>query len=838
MIRSKPLVGIATIVFLAGVRNAEARQEPADGLRDRVKWTVPAGPLPAALDAISTQSGLSFSVLPEILPPGLTVKGFSHEGSLSEGLDRLAQPMGLRWEPGVFGGIVLLPLEAPRVKEQDWIDATFERVGVELVQVTEGGQRRGLKDGDLIVSINGEKVYGWPDVRSGIRATPAGAEFSIGVRRGKEEFQVRIPQGERIGFRWTEDVPTFLERYEKAGHRDPRWDGAVRRAFEERRKDEAARDPGRIGAAMREAIRAGCRDPLLLLFGAGAERQFGADRWAEIEPALDVDRIRSAYGSSALFARVRLALLFGTQGPISVRERCRPWIECAWSLLRPGPKTELRRELGIGVGRLLFADARFEDCVRHHSELKEELVAQWMTVELMIHIQALSRLGRHQEAIELVDYSQGKHESAWMRTTRTLLEQTAANGRRLPHFEDDRLKGSVGLLTWKARSAIEAVHRRAGKRDPSGTLKTEDAGARFGQLYRIEPRRPFPEAAEVHFFTRLDKTYQPMAGTCSVVFGAAVEGGEDTGIRGSKLYDGVQYGILDDLHLWRYFQGVGATSQIPMPGFANDGTDVIRVYRNDLGATVRCNGAWMATDLSPAFEVAGDCVLFVRHVRGAADSGVFVPTEGCFDNDRIRALMERINDPREKMSGEEALKLWDEAASIAPPENAMRSLRGWWLPRELTAKHPVPADLGGPPRLAPCTTEEAETRFRRRGEPVWIAPDPKDAGLLWCARQDGTIETFDRARYWTTLMPQLRDFSGGERLSVQKPVFDRDAIWFATDRGLFRFGRKDQVFRKIPVAGIYQAAPVRSLVPDDPRLIVEIPGARWILDRASGKWSR
>ena len=113
----------------------------------------------AALRRIEEQTGVSFSVLPELLPPELQVSGFRHEGPLRNGLDRLVGPLGLSWELGRFGGIVIHDPHAKRRRNQEWKARTFEICGVRADRLSPHGQRLGLQRGDVVVALNGEPFY-------------------------------------------------------------------------------------------------------------------------------------------------------------------------------------------------------------------------------------------------------------------------------------------------------------------------------------------------------------------------------------------------------------------------------------------------------------------------------------------------------------------------------------------------------------------------------------------------------------------------------------------------------------------------------------------------------
>src|SRR5207249_10198080 len=101
-------------------------------------------------------------------------------------------------------------------------------------------------------------------------------------------------------------------------------------------------------------------------------------------------------------------------------------------------------------------------------------------------------------------------------------------------------------------------------------------------------------------------------------------------------------------------------------------------------------------------------------------------------------LLLRINDPNGKLTIEDAIKLWDEASTLAPPNNFMKQMRQW-IPEGLRNKVPAPAYPEDAPPLEPLTARQAEERFRPRGEAQWVETDATDSDLVWCARPDGAL---------------------------------------------------------------------------------------------------
>ncbi len=207
---------------VSGGRAQESPRPPA--LDARVSFKVDAGPLLAALEAVERQTGVAFSVLPELLPPDLKIPALSHDGPLAGGLDKIAGPLKLRWCVGDFGGIVVLPQVLKIPSFEDWVAAHFaDRAGVELLEVGEQGQRLGLRNGDILIALNGERKWGFDGFWTALHSdTKPGEEVTFTVRRGPETLQVKAAIGDKgrwltrgLGVARHADSPALWGRYEK-----------------------------------------------------------------------------------------------------------------------------------------------------------------------------------------------------------------------------------------------------------------------------------------------------------------------------------------------------------------------------------------------------------------------------------------------------------------------------------------------------------------------------------------------------------------------------------------------------------------------------------------------
>lgn len=93
-----------------------------------------------------------------------------------------------------FLGIAIQPL-TPELAESF---GTSQRQGIVVAEVTEGtpAQRGGLKQGDLIVKLNGRAVTDSGDFRNRISLTPPGSKIELGIIRNGASQVVEISVGE------------------------------------------------------------------------------------------------------------------------------------------------------------------------------------------------------------------------------------------------------------------------------------------------------------------------------------------------------------------------------------------------------------------------------------------------------------------------------------------------------------------------------------------------------------------------------------------------------------------------------------------------------------------
>lgn len=818
-------------------RAPEQAPAPSAGLEAQVTVKLDAGPLPGALDAFEKQTGVAFSVLPELLPPGLKIPALSHQGTVSAGLDKLIKPLNLRWQIGEFGGIVVLPSDLKFVDPNDWLDRNFaEEMGVEVKEVAERGQRLGFKPGDLLVALNGERMRSLSEFFRACMALERGSEVTFSVRRGQETIQVKTPLTYPgywatyvLGLREYSDAPSPGVIYERAGHRSPTWDPAFQRLVTFSGWGLAKREPGGMLGAMRECGKAGCRDPLLLEILASNLSNCSEGLWKQVEGWVDPERLRTAYGGSMVMERALLATDFLQQGPPSIRDRCRRLVEAAWAAFRPGPKWRMRRTFGYSVAALHYLEGRFEDCVRVMKELQEQYLADSATPEELLHVQALCRLGKLDRALEEWDiYNHGNPEGR-ARNTRETIKETRERIAARSGVVPERFSGPAGLVGWRPFAAIDAFKDVAQGRDPTG--RHEDQISVAGSNLYHAPFEPFFEDAEIHFFARMEKEFRNGEGTAGLAFG--VRRDED---RKYDRFGGAYCKVLAGFRLMR-IHSQRIAEPLALPGFVNDGTDTLRFFKQGDAWTIRSNGVWVTTDLSEGLSKSGSFLLEVAAMRGTVDAGILVPTARCYDNDRIRELVELVLDPRRKIAPEERLKRWDEAALLAPPKNFMREFRHH-VPQGIRDKVPTPAYPADAPPLVELTQAQAAERFAQRGPVRWTKPDPEDKDALWCARPDGTLEVMSLARYWTTTHRHIRDFVGSDT-PVGDPLFEKEAVWFPTNRGLFRYDRKGEVFRRVPLGGLFHDVAIKTLSRSAAGPAIETAaGEKWSLNVKTTAWSR
>jgi len=814
-----------------GAAQSERKPDGPAALQARVAFKVPAGSFLAALEQIERDAGVPFAVLPEILPPDLRIEAMTFDGPLAQGLDKLIQPLHLKWEVGELGGIAVFPPKFKSPDFPDWVSRNFEVTGIELLDVEEFGQTLGLRQGDVIEALNGEKINGYAAYREMVLKDVKPEEsVTLTVRRGPEQIQVKAKPNARapigsIGVTRFADAPTETATYEKGGHRDPAWNDLFARVIAEyRQKDDAAWTPESILRAVRECTKAGCRDPQLPLMLIRHVGEFTEERWKDVEACYDPAAFRTSYGGSRSFARADAAGEFLLHGSPAVRARVRRYVECGWAATR-----DLR--LGYGLAGLHFAEANYGACLRLLEGLRQPMLTStqldgppWLQLES----QALQRLGkldlarkRSAELAEKIPLPHAKIPSTFHSNTFELLQNVQEKAR------NDKFPGPIGVLTWKAHSALDAINKAWGAW--SGYSLKDTGPARYSpDLIDVMP----PDSVEVYFFPKLVKTYSSggYGGTICFAFGAAQGQTLETPFGQWRWTQSSVYRLTGNLDLTRTFGSLGYAGDIPLVGFGNGRTDELRFFKTPELVTLRCNGAWVTTDCAPCLADEGWLAMAVTTAKGYMDTGVLVPTKRAYDVDRIRELMEKITHP--DIGREDKIRAWDEAALLAP-NSVMRKVMNL-IPPAAREKVPLPKLPEDAPPVDEMTLAKAVERLEQRGKSSWTAPDPEDADRVWCARPDGRLESISRARFFTVYYPALR--SDAPAPEVSQPVFQKEAIWFPTNRGLFRFDRVGDVFRNIPVGGLYADRSIESIRLKDNVLAVTA-GGEWTLDLQTERWT-
>lgn len=830
----RPLLAVLLFLGLTaggGAAPSQTKPEVPVALQAKVSFSIPAGPFLTALEQIERELGVPFAVLPEMFPADLKVAALSFQGPLAEGLDRLIRPLSLKWELGELGGIAVFPPEFKSPDFPDWVSKHFEVTGVELLDVEERGQNLGLRQGDVIEALNGEKINGYSAYREMVvKDVKPEDSVNLTVRRGAEQLGIKVKPDPRapigsIGVTRFADAPTETTIYEKGGHRDPAWNDLFARVFTEyRQKDDAAWTPDSILRAVRECTKAGCRDPQLPLMLIRHVLEFTEERWKDVDACCDAAVLRTAYGGSRSFARADAAGEFLIHGSPAVRARVRRLVECGWAATR-----DVR--LGYSLAALHFAEADYPACLRLLEGLRKPMLTSSQLDGppcLQLESQALQRLGKLEEArrrttelSEKIAQPYVQIPARFQSNTFDLLKNVQEKSR------SDKLPGPVGVLTWKAHSALDAINQAWGAW--SGYSSKDTGPARYSpDLIDVMP----PDSVEAYFFPKLVKTYSSggYGGTVCFAFGAAQGQTLDDPIGQWRWTQSSVYRLTGSLDLTRTFGSLGYAGDIPLIGFGNGRTDELRFFKTPELVTLRCNGAWVTTDCAPCLGDEGWLAMAVTTAKGSFDAGVLVPTKRAYDVDRIRELMEKITDAR--VGREDKVKAWDEAAVLAPNSVMRRVMK--LIPQAAREKVPAPKLPDDAPPLDEMTVANATERLEARGKAAWTAPDAEDADRVWCARGDGRLESISRARFFTTYYPALR--SEGVAPEVGKPFFQKEAVWFPTKRGLFRYDRVGDVFRNIPVGGLYSDRAIESIGLKDGALTV-LAGGEWALNLKTERWT-
>lgn len=829
----RPLLALPLFFALSagGGAQSEPKPEVPAALRGRVSLRVPAGSFLAALKQIEGETGVPFAVLPEILPPGLKVEELKFDGTLAEALDRLIKPLHLTWMIGELGGIAIFPPGFGTPDFQDWVSKNFEVTGIELLAVEEQGQALGLRQGDVIEALNGEKLSGYEAYREMVlKDLKPDETVTLTVRRGPDEIQVKVAPNPRapigsIGVTRFADAPTETTTFEKGGHRDPAWNDLFARVIAEyREKDDAAWNPGSVLRAVRDCTKAGCRDPQLPHMLIRHVQEFTEERWNDVEACCDPDVFRTAYGGSRAFARAEAAGEFLLHGSPAVRARVRRYVECGWAATR-----DLR--LGYCLAGLHFAEADYAGCLRLLEALRTPLLTNtkpyghsWLQLES----QALQRLGRLDEARERSKEISEKIAQPYAQIPATFHSKTFDLLRQVQDkARHDRLPGPVAVLTWRAHSALDAICK-AWDSWAGYSLKDTGPGRYSPDLITVMP----PDSVEVYFFPKLVKTFSSggYGGTLCFAFGAAPGQTLETPIGEVRWTHGAVFRLAETLDLYRTYRGLGYAGDLPLIGFGNGRGDELRLFKTPELVTVRCNGSWITTDCAPCLADEGWLAMAVTTAKGYVDAGVLVPAKRPYDADGIRERMERILDPA--VGPEDKVRAWDEAAVLAP-NSVMRKVMSL-IPAAARKKVPAPDLPEDAPPLDEMTVDGAAKRLLHRGKAAWTAPDPEDQDRVWCARPDGRLESISRSRFFTTYYPALR--SDGPAPEVGKAVFLKEAVFFPTRRGLYRYDRVGDVFRNVPIGGVYSDRPVDSIRLEGDTLAVTA-GGEWKLHLNTEQWS-
>jgi predicted metalloprotease with PDZ domain len=64
-------------------------------------------------------------------------------------------------------------------------------------------RRAGLKEGDILLSVNGKHVTSAADLRRAVREAGIGKEVRLGLKRGQEKMQLTVRLGETTAADWS-----------------------------------------------------------------------------------------------------------------------------------------------------------------------------------------------------------------------------------------------------------------------------------------------------------------------------------------------------------------------------------------------------------------------------------------------------------------------------------------------------------------------------------------------------------------------------------------------------------------------------------------------------------
>lgn len=226
-----------------------------------------------------------------------TVQGFQHEWT--KNLENLQSVL----ETGHDLRLTLRPLLGINIGE---FDATVAArlgapvwEGLRLDGVVEGlgAHAAGLQKDDVIVSLAGKKVAGWPTMAAALRAHRAGDEVKVAFYRGAEKRTVTM----KLSPRPLPEVPAMAEALAEAVRKQyGDLDVELARCFERVSEDEAARRPAPGEWSAKEIVAhliIGERDTHAWI----ADLIGGQERWSDSFTGNDLSRHRA---TAAIYATV------------------------------------------------------------------------------------------------------------------------------------------------------------------------------------------------------------------------------------------------------------------------------------------------------------------------------------------------------------------------------------------------------------------------------------------------------------------------------------------------------------------------------------------------------
>lgn len=790
-------------------------------LNSIVSFKVTKGPLQDGLKSVEAQTGVRFSFFKEWFAQDVSLPDLDHKGSLRDGLSKLLDPKAFEWEPGVFGGIVVRPKNLKVPSHGDWIADQFNRSGILIVVAGEMARAQGAKTGDVIVALNGESYDTMAAMHQALMKLDRDAKAVVTVLRDGKEFEIQKPDLMSIaGILSAPDstyaaYPTLWDRYQKGGHKDPKWDDQFRQFSEELYKSSMLRRPDQLIKLSQECIDKGCHDPLLLSKAALiAEEGYGPEHWSRVVNAIDADVLRKTYGGSFLNVREKIAIPFGVRGVPAIAQDIERHLEAAWSIHRAEPVSLDKRELAHSVAASHFLRGEYETCVSTLEPFLKSYRESNSAVQPHLGILALQKLGQYENAARWHQDLNRDLTNDWVSITQRTLAGDAARFKGPAPQTPDRLSGTAGMICYKLDSVgMHLEGRMKGMSPPPVPLHDMPPERHFNAL----PFGDLPPETEVLLFVDMHKEY--LTGSWTGVFlGSTV-----TKDRWAGLWKGSAFLVSGDMTLERYYANLadgmrgGFHQSYPLPGFANNGQDVIRICKDAEDATVRCNGAWVVTDTAKSFAGKGQMQLGIMRCISSCDVAILTPTPRCYDNDRMRSLSEKILS-KEKMEFKDVVATWDDIARLSPPDSQWRKIRPAMQTQFKMGPPNPPLGKDAPP-LEVMTQDQAKERLGEGGELQWCLPDPMVKDDTWCARSDGTIAVINRTRYWTETYPQIRAYLGSD-VKVAEPLFSETHVWFPTNKGLFALDRKGGVIRRYALGGLIQESEIVKLALNGTKLVV------------------